>query len=293
MSARLIIAVAYFSIACAVPAADRSVSTNSPSSQPLTAEQAKAALDRKQEHKPGAGTWRYVTISMDPLGTTIQTNYLYITTNNQRFERIEETVRVTNKTSSVKTYLRIKDSAGSWALHQKIAILTPQETGSTQSASKDDEFDLGKEFESLAVFSGERFTQGNRMLLHVVGHLNAEARRKAVDLLIKHLKKEKDVPFYARILMSTMKGKMADALPGRFESVIEEETGALVLEALYDKDGRLIVESYYWEICPDLPPEKFIIPENLERVRPKTAKDARELEQKTRDQEAKSAKSTK
>jgi hypothetical protein len=286
VSAQLIIALACFCIAFAVPAATDTPVTNSPSSQPLTPEQAKAALDRKQEPKPGPGTWRYVTISVDPWGTTFETNHLYVTTNDQRFERIEQTVHYTNKTSSVRTYLRIKNSEGSWALHQRIAILTPKE----KSDAKDDEFDLGKEFESLAVFSGERFTQGNRMLLHVVGDLNSEARRKAVDLLIKHLKKEKDVPFYARILMSTMKGKMADALPGRFESVIEEETGALVLEALYDKDGRLIIESYNWEICPDLPPEKFIIPENLGRIRPKTAKDARELEQKTRDQEAKPSK---
>jgi hypothetical protein len=287
VSARLIIAVVYFSIACAVPAADRSVSTNSPSSQPLTAEQAKAALDRKQEPKPGPGTWRYVTISMDPWGTTLETNYLYVTTNNQRFERIEQTVHYTNKTSSVKTYLRIKNSEGSWALHQKIAILTPKE----KSDSKDDEFDPAeKEFEALAVFSGERFTQGGRVLLRTAGDLNEEARRKAVDLLIKRLKKEKDVPFYARMLMSTMKGKIADALPGRFESVIEEQTGTLVLDRLYDKNARLISQTYYWEPCPDFPPEKFTIPENLQRIRPKTVKEAGELEQKARAEEAKPSK---
>jgi hypothetical protein len=261
--------------------------TNSPSSQPLTPEQAKAALDRKQEPKPGPGTWRYVSISIEPWGATFETNYLYVATNDQRFERIEQTVHSTNKTDSVRTYLRIKNPEGSWALHQKIAILTPKE----RSDSKDDDFDPSeKEFEALAVYSGERFTQGGRVLLRAVGELNAEARRKAVDMLLKRLKKEKDVPFYARMLMSTMKGKIADMLPARFESVIEEQSGALILDRLYDKNARLISETYYWEPCSDFPPEKFTIPENLQRIRPKTAKDARELEKKTRDQEAKSPK---
>jgi hypothetical protein len=224
---------------------------------------------------------------MDPWGTTLETNYLYVTTNNQQFERIEQTVHYTNKTSSVRTYLRIKNSEGSWALHQKIAILTPKE----KSDSKDDESDPAeKEFETLAVYSGERFTQGGRVLLRTVGELNAEARRKAVDLLIKRLKKEKDVPFYARMLMSTMKGKIADALPGRFESVIEEQTGALVLDRLYDKNGRLISESFYWEPCLDFPPEKFTIPENLQHIRAKSVKEANDLEQKARAEEAKPSK---
>jgi hypothetical protein len=287
VSARLFIALVCFSVACALPAATDTPVTNSPSSQPLTPEQAKAALDRKQEPKPGPGTWRYVSISIDPWGTSFDTNYLFVTTNDQRFERIEQTVYFTNKTSSVRTYLRIKNSEGSWALHQKIAILTPKE----KSDSKDDESDPAeKEFEALAVYSGERFTQGGRIFLRAVGELNAEARRKSVDLLLKRLKKEKDVPFYARMLMSTMKGKIADALPGRFESIIEEQTGALILDRLYDKDGRLTSESYYWEPCLDFPPAKFVIPENLQLIRPKTAKEARELEQKTRDREGKSAK---
>ncbi len=261
--------------------------TNRVLPEPLTAEQAKAAYDRKQEPKPGPGTWRYVTISMDLWGTTIETNYLYVTTNNQRFERIEETVQFSNKTTSVKSYLHIKDSEGSWALHQRVAILTPLE----KSAAKDDEFDPGeKEFLALAVFSGERFTQGNRILVRAAGELNAEARRKAVDLLIKRLKKEKDFPFYARMLISTMKGKIADALPGRFESILEEQTGLLLLERLYDKDGRLMSESSSPEPCPDFPPEKFTIPENLQRIRPKTSKEAHELEEKTRKEEAKNPK---
>jgi hypothetical protein len=261
--------------------------TNSFSSQPLTPEQVKAALDHKQEPKPGPGTWRYVSIAIHPWGTTFETNYLYVTTNEQRFERIEQTDRSTNKTSSVRTYLRIKNSEGSWSLHQKIAILTPKE----KSDSKDDESDpTEKEFEALAIYSGERFTQGGRVLLRAVGELNAEARRKSVDLLLKRLKKEKEIPFFVRMLMSTMKGKIADVLPGRFESVIEEQTGALILDRLYDKNGSLTSETYYWEPCPDFPPEKFTIPENLQRIRPKTAKDARELERKTRDQDAKSSK---
>jgi hypothetical protein len=287
VSARLFIAVVCFSLACALPAATDIQVTNSPLSQSISPEQAKAALDRKQEPKPGPGTWRYISISIDPWGTTFETNYLCVTTNDQRFERIEQTVYSTNETSSVRTYLRIKNSEGSWALHQKIAILTPKE----KSDSKDDESDPAeKEFEALAVYSGERFTQGGRILLRAVGELNAEARRKAVDLLIKRLKKEKDVPFYARMLMSTMKGKIADALPGRFECVIDDQTGALSLDRLYDKDGRLTSETYYWEPWPELPPEKFTIPENLQRIRPKTAKDARELEKKTCDQDAKSSK---
>src|SRR5258705_10683773 len=139
-------------------AATNSPATNS-TSQPLTSEQAKAAFGRKQGPKPGPGTWRYVSISVSPVDTSSETNYLYITTNNQRFERIEETVRFTNKANSAKTYLRIRDSEGSWRLHEKIAILTPQENGSNKSASKDDELDSQKDFEALAAFSGERLTQ--------------------------------------------------------------------------------------------------------------------------------------
>ena len=89
------------------------------------------------------------------------------------------------------------------------------------------------------------------------------------------------------MLISTMKGKIADALPGRFESVLEEQTGLLLLERLYDKDGRLMSESSSREPCPDFPLEKFTIPENLQRIRPKTAKEAHELEEKTRGEEAK------
>jgi len=147
-----------------------------------------------------------------------------------------------------------------------------------------------KDFEALAVYSGERFTQGGRVLVRVVGELDAKARRKATDLLLKRLKKEKGVPFFARMLMSTMKGMLADALPGRFESVIEEQTGSLIFDRLYDKDARLVSETYYWEPCPDFPQEKFTIPENLQRVRPKTVKEAHELERKTSAEEAKAPK---
>src|SRR5262249_7378940 len=155
----------------------------------------------------------------------------------------------------------IKNSEGWWSLYQKIAILTPKE----KSGSKDDDFDPGeKEFAALAVYSGERFTQGGRVLVRVVGELNAEARRKAVGLLLKRLRKEKELPFLARMLMptimSTMKGMMADTLPGRFEYVIEEQTGALIFDKEYDKDARLMSETYYWEPCPDFPLEKFTIP---------------------------------
>jgi hypothetical protein len=148
-----------------------------------------------------------------------------------------------------------------------------------------------KDFEALAVYSGERFTQGGRVLLRAVGELNAEARRKAAGLLIKRLRKEKELPFFSRMLMSsimsTMKGVLADTLPGRFESVIEEQTGALVFDRLYDKDARLLSETYYWEPCPDFPLEKFTIPENLQRIRPKTVKEADKLERKTKAEEAK------
>jgi len=269
--------------------ATNSPTTNSPS-QPLTPEQAKAAYGRKHEPEPGQGTWQYVTISSSPFDTTSRTNYVYITTNNQRFERIEEIVRFKNKGDSVRMFLRIKNSEGSWALHDKIAILTPVENSSSKAAEKDDDLNSDKEFEALAVFSGERFTQDGRVLLRTVGELSAEARRKAVDLLIKRLKKEKEMPFYARMLISTMKGKIADVLPARFEDVMEEQSGALLSERLYDKDGQLTSEDIYWQRCPDLAPDKFLVPENLERIRPKTAKEAHKLEGKIRDQEAKSVK---
>src|ERR1700748_3206734 len=98
MNAHLL--VVCFSIACAVPAATSTPVTNSPSAQPLTPAQAKAALDRKQEPKPGPGTWRYVDITTEIWGTTFETNYLFVNTNDQRFERFEQTVHYTNKTSS-------------------------------------------------------------------------------------------------------------------------------------------------------------------------------------------------
>jgi hypothetical protein len=279
--------VVCFSVVCAVPAATSTPVTNSPSSQTLTPEQVKAALDRKQEPKPGPGTWRYVTISTESWGKTFETNYLFVTTNDQRLERFEQTVHYTNKTSSAGNYIRINNSEGSWSLYQKIAILTPKQ----KSDSKDDDFDPGmKEFEALAVYSGDRFTQDGRVLLRMVGELNAKARRKAADLLLKRLKKEKGVPFFARMLMSMMKGALADTLPGRFESVIEEQTGSLIFDRLYDKDGCLLDETYYWEPCPDFPLEKFTIPENLQRIRPKTVKEADELERKTRAEEAKAPK---
>jgi hypothetical protein len=281
--------VVCFCAACAVPAGASTPVTNSPPSQPLTPEQAKAALGRKQEPKPEPGTWRYVDMTTESWGTTFETNYLFITTNDQRFERFEQTVHYTNKTSSAGNYVRIKNSEGSWSLHQKIAILNPKQ----KSDSKDDDFDPGmKEFEALAVYSGERFTQGGRVLLRVVGELNAEARRKAAGLLLKRLRKEKELPFFSRMLMSTimstMKGTLADTLPGRFESVIEEQTGALIFDRLYDKDAHLLSETYYWEPCPDFPLEKFTIPENLQRIRPKTVKEADKLKRKTWAEEAKS-----
>jgi hypothetical protein len=278
-----------FSVACAVQAGATAPLTNSPAAQPLTPAQAKAALDRKQEPKPGPGTWRYVDITTETWGTTFETNYLFVTTNEQRLERFEQTAHYTNKTSSAGSYVRIKNSEGSWSLHQKIAILTPKQ----KAGSKDDDFDPGmKDFEALAVYSGERFTEGGRVCLRAVGELNAEARRKAASLLIKRLRKEKELSFFSRMLMSTvmstMKGALADTLPGRFESVIEEQSGALISDRLYDKDAKLVSETYYWEPCPDFPMEKFTIPEKLERIRPKTVKEAAELERKTRAEDAKS-----
>jgi hypothetical protein len=286
-SLRVYLLVVCFSVACAVPAAASTPVTNSTSSQALTPEQAKVALDRKQEPKPGPGTWRYVDITTESWGTTFVTNYLLVTTNDQRFERIEETVHSTNKASSARNYISIKNSEGTWSLHQKTAILYPKQ----KSDSKDDDIDPSeKDFAALAVYSGERFTQGGRVLVRVVGELSAEARRKAVDLLLKRLKKEKGVPFFARVLMSTMKGMMADILPGRFEYVIEEQTGALIFDKQYDKDARLMSETYYWEPCPHFPLEKFSIPENLERIRPKNVKEADKLKRKTLAEEAKSPK---
>jgi hypothetical protein len=273
--------VVCFFVACAVPAAANSPVTNSPSSQPLTPEQAKAALDRQQEPKPGPGIWRYVTITTESWGTTFETNYLFVSTNAQRFERFEHTVFSTNTTSSAGNYICIKNSEGWWSLTQKTAFLTPKQ----KSDSKDDDSDPGmKDFGAVAVCSGERFTQGGRVLVRVVGELNAEARRKAAGLLLKR------VPFFARILMSTMKGMLADTLPGRFESVIDEQTGALIFDRLYDKDARLMSETYYWEPCPDFPLEEFTIPENLQRIRPKTVKEEDELKRKTRVEKAKAPK---
>jgi hypothetical protein len=120
--------------------------------------------------------------------------------------------------------------------------------------------------------------------------MDAKARRKAVDLMLKRLKKEKGVPFFARILMSTMKGMLADTLPARSESVVDEQTGSLISERLYDKNACLESETYYWAPCPDFPLEKFNIPENLERIRPKTVKKADELRRKTRAEDAKTPK---
>src|SRR6478735_6288472 len=108
-----------FFVAGAVPAAAWDPVTNSPSSQPLTPEQAKAALDRKQEPKPGPGTWRYVDITTETWGTTFETNYLFVATNEQRLQRFEQTVHYTNRTNSAGNYLRIKNSEGWWWLHQK------------------------------------------------------------------------------------------------------------------------------------------------------------------------------
>src|SRR5262249_9043591 len=102
------------------------------------------------------------------------------------------------------------------------------------------------------------------------------------------------LPFLARMLMptimSTMKGMMADTLPGRFEYVIEEQTGALIFDKEYDKDARLMSETYYWEPCPDFPLAKFTIPENHQCNRPKTDKEAGKLKRKTYAEEAKAPK---
>jgi hypothetical protein len=87
-----------------------------------------------------------------------------------------------------------------------------------------------------------------------------------------------------------VKGALADTLAARFESILEERTGALISDRLYDRNDRLESEIYYWKACPDFPREQFMIPENLEQIRPKTAKEAGKLKRELLAEEAKSLK---
>jgi hypothetical protein len=272
------------------------VSVGAVPGQALTPEEAEQALKRLNRKIRGPGTWRSTTLMFapDPPDTNVipgwlassNVTYGWPTSTNvtfawrlpdgRRFMREEITERDQSGDSQSRLYVR--NEQGYWALLKSVAILHPEVTNAS--------VELGVVGKSYDVVTGGRIKEGDRVRLHIIQSFSEAGYRE----LVKEVKKE--VPLLLRPLFkaSFIEKVLEQVAPSRVETVMDEQTGDLIVERQYRKDGKPLDEEQGWSPVDDLPAEAYAVPEGLKQVRPKTVREARRLEEKARAEEKKSAK---
>ncbi len=287
--------------AAELSASTESPSTNllvaSPSGQPLNAEEAKQALQRVRLggqlfHFPGIfpadpktipGTWRHLEICDDPDHDSSSTNVTYERRgpNGQLFKREEETSCRTNGNSRTQHRLRLQNEEGLWYVHETIAINCVQPP-SVQKVGSPALLESGVwvKLDPSSDFTvrGERFQEAGRGRLRIFQQCSAQTQQR----LEKEMKKA--IPFLIRPLVSNsfLKQALAQIVPLRLETVMDDESGELMVRRGFASDGRLLYEE---GPCSDLPASAYEVPSGVKRVRARSADDAKRLEMQLRSEE--------
>ncbi|SRR6266404_8270796 len=275
----------------------------SPSGQPLTTEEAKQALQRVRlggqpfqplsifpaHPKAIPGTWRHLEINDDPDRDSSSTNIMYEWRgpNGQLFKREEEASCRSNGDSKTQYHLRLQNEEGFWYVHKTIAIncmqpLSFQDLGSPaekgqnppSAQAKRVELDLSSDF----IVRGERFQEAGRGRLRIFQHGSAQTQQR----MEKEMKKA--MPLLIRPLVSNsfLKQAVAHIVPLRLETVMDDQSGELILRRAFASDGRLLYEE---GPCPDLPASAYEVPSGVKRVRPRSVDNAKRLEKQIRSEE--------
>lgn len=249
----------------------------------------KPALQRLYQAPIGNGTWRRVEITGDPGRVTTNIIFIWRKPDGQLLSRAEESTTYLGKSRTLH-FLRITNEEGGWAVHQRIAILYPKPPLQVKGSRDPNVVFEHKSPLSLPEISAERIRVGGRILLRFVEE-RGEKGRRSLDVQAKELKRDL-VPLVFRpfIPNSIFKQGIQHIFPARRETVIERDTGELIVFRAYALDGGLVWEQGPWEHCPDLSPDAYEVPPGVRQIRPKTADEANHLESQAREEEKQSVK---
>lgn len=273
---------------------------------PIPVEEAKQALTNLNTPAASKGTWRKMDVmdAMDMVETNI--SYRWEGPDTRRLVRSEQTHLATGGGKSAKlaprTYVRVTNEEGSWALHDRVAILSPSPApalaaspknagvSTNTAADRDDDLLDDPQIVTNMTVTGERIKEGGRVLLRVTSTIGDKAQHQ-LDILIDQKIKEakKEAPLLLRPVLAAfpLKKMLLKVLPVRIDKFIDEDTHSLVLERGYNREGHLVMEEWAWAPWPDLPPESYQIPKDLKLLRPKTSDEAGRLEEKARKEDEK------
>jgi len=284
-------------ILCAAESSNstNSISTNSRAArQPLTAKEAKRALERthQPETNRGPGTWRYIDIR--PNWENSATNLPYFTNTVYEWHRPGTRVlRRTERTESSKPnsttsrpHVQVDNAEGSWALHDNVAIFFPpsglritnglvKEAGGFKWVFKPIELDdSDPELAGDVEFTGERFQEEGRWLLRITTRHGEKFKIRYTRMI------KKRIPLFLRPFLKTaeLKKIVDEVVPVHYESVLDMDTCTVLVSRAYSNDGLLIFETQGWQPWSDLPPEDYAVPKDITRIRPKTLEEASRLD---------------
>jgi hypothetical protein len=287
---------------------------------PIPTEEARQALNRMKIATNGPGTWRRISVFDDTTFTHTNIEYQWQGPDEKRLERSEAIQQANGNGTGAKTlpqnFVSVRNEEGLWKLHERVAILCPpppprasrrataagsrstpggtNATASGQATNSPKDEDLidenDPEIAADLVIIGERIKEGDRVVLRISKRMGPKAQRR-VEVLIEQKIKEmkKEIPLLLRPLLtvSMIKKMLEKMLPVRTDLLLDEGTNAQILMLGYAKDGRFVMEEWAWAPCPDLPPESYAVPKNLKVLRPKTSKEADQLEDDARKEDGK------
>jgi hypothetical protein len=249
----------------------------------------KPALQQLYQPPIGDGTWRRMEITGDPGRVTTNIIFIWRKPDGQILSRHEQITTYLNKSKTLH-FLRVTNEEGGWAVHQRIAILYPKPLPQVKNVR-----DPNIVFESklpldLPEISGERIKIDGRIRLRFIEE-RGEKGRRSLDIQAKELKKNL-IPLMFRpfIPNSILKQGIQHIFPARRETVIEQDTGELIVFRAYALDGGLVWEQQAWEHCLDLSPDAYAVPPEVRRICPKTSDEASKLESDAREKERKEIK---
>jgi hypothetical protein len=223
--------------------------------------------------------------------------YLHVQPGERRFARKERTRR--DKSGRFTRRLYIRNEEGYWALLESVAILYPQPAAGSDRAAKQaawwvsvedspqtNEGDVSLERPPFVAITGERFMDSERVLLRITQSLDKDAFAVAAR------KAKKKVPLFLRpfITTSLLERWFAQAETFRLETILDQQSDELIGQREYGIDGSLHFDYRNWVPVPDLPGNAYAVPSGLKQLRPKTLREAQQLERKFRVKEARAKK---
>lgn len=279
---------------------------------PVSSDEAKMALRKIKPAVIQSGTWRRIDVFDDT--TQVHTNIVYQWhgPDGKPLERSEEIQQPIGK-GPARAFLLLRNEEGLWKLHERVAILYPQAparsargasgtassgvnaTNATTGSGETNQpgelmFEEDPEIAADLAITGERIKEGDRVALRVSKRMGPKAQRRMEFLFEQKIKEmKKEIPLVLRPLatVSMIKTIMEKMLPARSDVLIDDETNSLISVQGYAKDGRFIMEERAWAPWPDLPPESYAVPKNLKLLRPRTTKEADQLEEDARKEDEK------